>query len=121
MVLFAEANVDQAIIISKVLDVFCRASGEKVSIAKSRVFFSSNTRPEIQNAVSNTLGFDITNDLGSYLGMPTINGRVTRNTFSNIVERFNQRLAGWSTKHLSLAGRATLVQSTLSSMANYSM
>ncbi|XP_074313583.1 uncharacterized protein LOC141648767 [Silene latifolia] len=121
MVLFAEAAVDQATIITRVLDIFCRASGEKVSLSKSRVFFSSNTRVEVQQAVSSRLGIEITENLGSYLGMPTINGRVTRNTFASIMERFDRRLAGWSTKHLSLAGLATLVQSTPSSMANYSM
>ncbi|KAH9617315.1 hypothetical protein KSS87_016189 [Heliosperma pusillum] len=33
---------------------------------------------------------------------------VTRATFAHLEEKFNKRLAGWSTKHLSLAGRATL-------------
>ncbi|KAK9681635.1 hypothetical protein RND81_10G016800 [Saponaria officinalis] len=53
--------------------------------------------------------------------MPTINGRVTKATFAYLEEKFNKRLAGWQTKHLSLAGRSTLVQSMLSTLANYSI
>ncbi|XP_074267339.1 uncharacterized protein LOC141590668 [Silene latifolia] len=121
MVLFAEANITQAQVIKEVLDHFCQASGEKVSTAKSKIFFSSNTTGNDQEDISSLLGFDITDDLVTYLGVPTINGRVTRATFAHLEEKFNKRLAGWQTKHISLAGRATLVQSTLSTLANYYM
>ncbi|KAK9671970.1 hypothetical protein RND81_12G067000 [Saponaria officinalis] len=121
MVLFAEASIHQAQVINYVLDNFCRASGEKVSIAKSKVFFSRNTSLDIKNDICSTLGFEETSNLGTYLGMPTINGRVTKATFAHLEEKFNKRFAGWQTKHLSLAGRNTLVQSTLSTLANYSM
>ncbi|XP_074266442.1 uncharacterized protein LOC141589715 [Silene latifolia] len=121
MVLFAEARADQAHVINYVLDNFCRASGEKVSVAKSKLFFSKNTDSAAIEEIRDILGFEVTNDLGTYLGMPTINGRVTKETFAHLEEKFNRRLAGWQTKHLSLAGRNTLIQSTLSTMANYSM
>ncbi|XP_074309809.1 uncharacterized protein LOC141644237 [Silene latifolia] len=121
MVLFAEATADQAEVINYVLDNFCRASGEKVSLAKSRIFFSSNTPPEIRETVSRSMGFEETNDLGLYLGVPTINGRVTKHTFSHLEEKISKILAGWATKRLSLAGQAKLVQSTLSTIANYNM
>ncbi|XP_074299645.1 uncharacterized protein LOC141630789 [Silene latifolia] len=121
MVLFGEANEEQALVMRYVLDNFCEASGEKISSAKSRVFFSSNTAEEIRSKVSTTLGFEETADLGTYLGMPTINGRVTRHTFAHLEEKMNNRLAGWTIKKLSLAGMETLVKSTLTTMANYSM
>jgi len=63
----------------------------------------------------------ITKDLGKYLGMHTINGRITRKTFQGLVDRIDQWLAGWSAKTLSLAGRATLVQSTISMIPLYAM
>ncbi|MDP0995402.1 hypothetical protein, partial [Klebsiella pneumoniae] len=87
--------VDQAILIKSVLDNFCRASGEKISVAKSKIFFSANTSSDIQEAIISDLGFESTTDLGIYLGIPTINGRVTKATFAHLEEKFNRRLAGW--------------------------
>ena len=39
LMLFAEADIDQAAIIKVCLDYFCVASGEKVNNMKSRIFF----------------------------------------------------------------------------------
>lgn len=64
---------------------------------------------------------EITTDLGTYLGMPTLTSRVTKATFSHLCEKIDRRLSGWKTKYLSLAGRLTLAKSTLSTMACYSM
>ncbi|XP_074301095.1 uncharacterized protein LOC141632448 [Silene latifolia] len=121
MVLFGEAKDDQALVMRHVLDHLCQASGEKVSLAKSRVFFSSNIAASRRTSVSQALGIDETDDLGTYLDMPAINGRVIHHTFAHLEDKINSRLAGWATKRLSLAGRDTLVKSTLTTIANYSM
>ncbi|KAL2897415.1 hypothetical protein RDABS01_039198 [Bienertia sinuspersici] len=62
-----------------------------------------------------------TEDLGLYLGMPSLHGLVTKSTFSFLCEKVDRKLAGWKSRFFSLAGRSTLAQSTLSSMAVYSM
>ena len=62
-----------------------------------------------------------TGDLGRYLGVPTINGRVTNATYKQVVDRVEQRLAGWKMKCLSLAGRITLIQSVVSAIPAYTM
>ena len=71
--------------------------------------------------VCNTLGIEQTDDLGRYLGVPVINGRVTSATFQDVLTRVDRRLAGWKTKCLSLAGRATLIQSTITAIPAYVM
>lgn len=48
LILFGEATVDQAAIISACLDQFCDASGSKVSHSKSRVYFSQNTTDTVR-------------------------------------------------------------------------
>ena len=53
--------------------------------------------------------------------MPTINGRVTKQTFQGVSDRIDKRLAGWRGRILSLAGRATLVSSTLETISFYAM
>ena len=42
LILFAEASISQIRVIRKVLERFCGASGQKVSLEKSLIFFSAN-------------------------------------------------------------------------------
>ncbi|GJT44054.1 retrovirus-related pol polyprotein LINE-1 [Tanacetum coccineum] len=94
IVLFAEATLDQAHLIKGCLQRFCDSSGEILSFPKSRVCFSSNVLEERVNEVSRILGIDHTDDLGFYLGMPTINGRVTKATFQHIIDKVDKSLSG---------------------------
>ncbi|WCJ20900.1 hypothetical protein M5689_003103 [Euphorbia peplus] len=63
----------------------------------------------------------MTEDLGLYLGMPTIHGRLKNSSFQHILDRVSNRLAGWKAKTLSFAGRTTLIKSILTSIPFYSM
>ncbi|XP_021846248.2 uncharacterized protein [Spinacia oleracea] len=121
IILFAEASPDQAFVIHDCLDRFCKASGQKVSLAKSSVYFSKNVLPSSQEEISTVLGMTTTTDLGLYLGIPTLTSRVTKATFSHLCEKIGRRLTGWKTKYLYLASRITLAKSTISSMSYYSM
>ena len=121
IILFAEASPTQAYVIQDCLNRFCAASGQKVSIRKSTIYYSHNTAEYIKDEISAILGMDTTTDLGLYLGMPTLTSRVTRDTYAHLCEKIDRRLTGWKSKYLSLAGRITLAKSTLSTMANYSM
>jgi len=53
--------------------------------------------------------------------MPSIHGQVTRQTFQQIADRVDKRLAGWKTSNLSMAGRATLIQATVSAIPSCAM
>lgn len=77
IVLFAEATTEQAQVIQDVLLRFCKASGQKLSLQKSRIYFSQNVRPEMQNNICDALGIMGTDDLGKYLGMPTFTSRMS--------------------------------------------
>lgn len=66
LILFAEANIEQAKLIKTILSLFCDSSGQKVSLDKTRVFFSKNVGWEVKNDICNELGFHMTDDLGKY-------------------------------------------------------
>ena len=68
LVLFAHANPENCLAIREVLSDFCAKSGQTISTAKSRVFFSPNVNPNQREALSNLLGFTITSNLVKYLG-----------------------------------------------------
>ncbi|XP_019162021.1 PREDICTED: uncharacterized protein LOC109158590 [Ipomoea nil] len=121
MVLFSEASVDQVAVIKGCLDRFCAASGQRVSLIKSQVFFSKNTSTDLAAEISTALNIPETKDLGRYLGVPSIHGRITQSTHGSLIERVAARLEGWKTKTLTFAGRVTLAKSVISAMPTYTM
>nr|GME00746.1 splicing factor 3B subunit 2 [Ipomoea batatas] len=55
LVLFAEASQDQITVIKQCLDVFSKASGQRVSLNKSQIFFSKNIGSEEAQALTSLL------------------------------------------------------------------
>jgi len=121
IVLFAKATEAQARLIRGCLALFCAASGQKSSASKSRVYFSPNTNDSEVEKICSVLGMEKTDDSGKYLGVPTINGRITKSQYQYVLERIGKRLAGWKTSCLSLAGRVMLIQSTIEAIPSYTM
>jgi len=116
LILFAEASVAQVRVIQSVLEKCCIASGQKVSLEKSKIYFSDNVSRELGQQISNESGIKSTKELGKYMGMPILQKRINKATFGDILERVSTRLAGWRGRTLSLAGRVTLIKSVISSI-----
>ncbi|KAK4280376.1 hypothetical protein QN277_012007 [Acacia crassicarpa] len=121
VVLFVEAAVNQAEEVRNCLDYFCMASGLKVNTTKTRVFFSKNVNHIRRIELCNVLGFQVTPDLGKYLGVPLHHKRVTKRSYQGIVDKVRHRLSSWKVTSLSLAGRATLVSAVMSAIPGYTM
>ncbi|KAL7263961.1 hypothetical protein ACSBR1_002000 [Camellia fascicularis] len=66
-------------------------------------------------------GIPIALNLGKYLGVPILHNRVSKTTYNHILDRVWDRLARWKACQLSLAERATLIQSVTSSIPSYAM
>ena len=121
MVLFGEASTKQMQVMLNCLNIFCNISGQKVNFSKSSLYVSRNVENSLANQLSSMSGIPLTTDLGMYLGMPSLHGRITNSSFKHVLDRVAARLAGWKAKSLSFAGRATLVQSVITSIPCYSM
>lgn len=52
LILFAEASVAQIKVIRSILERFCSASGQKVSLEKSKIFFSDNVSRDLERQIS---------------------------------------------------------------------
>lgn len=57
--------------------------------------------------------------LDNYLGLPLIIGKNKTNVFSYIVNRFTNRIKGWSKRLLSLRGKKVFVKVVLQSLPTY--
>ncbi|PKI70142.1 hypothetical protein CRG98_009474 [Punica granatum] len=121
LLLFAEASLEQIQRIMEALQLFCGASGQRISAEKTMMFFSKNENESLRHQIYSCCSFTVTDDLGKYLGVPLIHGRVTRQTHYRIVDRVKARLSGWLASTLSMAGRVTLVKSVLTSIPSFTM
>ncbi|CAN1168316.1 Putative ribonuclease H protein At1g65750 [Linum perenne] len=67
------------------------------------------------------MGFRETQDLGRYLGVSILHGRISKDTYGYILERMRRELDGWKCNTLSLVGRVTLALSVLNSIPSFAM
>lgn len=121
MVLFAEAEMRQIDVVLDCLNRFCNCSGQKVNLEKSQIHFSNNVTPFLAGQIANRAGIPLTEDLGRYLGVPSLHSKVKATTFSGVIEKVKKKLEGWKARHLSLAGRQVLAKSVLSTIPYYVM
>lgn len=70
LLLFAKANQENCSSICSVLDKFCSRSGQKISEAKSKVYFSPNVDNDTRDSFYEIPGFHSIKFLGQYLGIP---------------------------------------------------
>ncbi|XP_065637983.1 uncharacterized protein LOC112010482 [Quercus suber] len=121
LVLFANADQVNCNTIKSVLNDFCLRSGQRVSVAKSRVFFSPNVGPDQRILLSDILGFNSTPNLGKYLGYPLKHAGDRKHDFDFVLDRVKKKLAGWKANLLSMAGRVVLIQASSSTIPSYVM
>ncbi|XP_061363416.1 uncharacterized protein LOC133307012 [Gastrolobium bilobum] len=121
IILFAEASLSQLNCIAHCLEKFSKMSGQCVSIGKSCIYFSKNTPEEAVKSITEISGFKNINNLGCYLGAMMRHGRINKNHYATVISRVQDRLLGWKSKCLSLAGRVTLAKSVISAISCYHM
>nr|XP_023898592.1 uncharacterized protein LOC112010482 [Quercus suber] len=121
LVLFANADQVNCNTIKLVLNDFCLRSGQRVSVAKSLVFFSPNVGPDQRILLSDILWFNSTLNLGKYLGYPLKHVGYRKHDFDFVLDRVKKKLAGWKANLLSMAGRVVLIQASSSTIPSYVM
>ncbi|KAL5842865.1 hypothetical protein ACOSQ3_013468 [Xanthoceras sorbifolium] len=102
-------------------DVFCDISRQQVSFPKSRIYCSNNTKVDFATRIAKVYGFLLTNNLGNYLRVSLIHGRINNITYHELITKTKKRLASWKCASLSLAGRATLIRPITSALPIYAI
>lgn len=121
IILFAKALVNQAEVIMRIFNDFQKISSQVISINKSKLFIASSTPNQVVSGIKRVCGITIMDDLGKYLGVLLIHSRITRHAYSYIIDRIQKCLTSWKSHCLSIASRATLIQSVIAAMPIYTM
>ena len=90
--IFAGANEGQMKQVLSCLNyLFCEASGQKVSVAKTKILFSKNVPASFAGLISHSSGFAKTDNLGKYLGVPLLlHQRISKQTYSSSLRPCNK-------------------------------
>lgn len=83
--------------------------------------FSKRVDEDVQSHISRSVGSQVVQNLGSYLGVLLFYEKVTNNTLRFAVDKVRSKLFSWDARQLSLAGRITLAQAVLLSISSYFM
>ncbi|KAE8663328.1 hypothetical protein F3Y22_tig00112988pilonHSYRG00150 [Hibiscus syriacus] len=111
----------EASIICDAFDSYEVASGQKVNLEKSILYFSPSTRQECRDQILSILGIGEVSDLGHYLGMPLHIGKNKTNTFGYLKEKVSNRIDR-KTKHLlSFGGREVFLKAVAQALPQYIM
>lgn len=117
--LFVKTTCAQVRLVKEVLGLFCKASGLKVNAQKFIFYAFSNLKRQEITKFASILQFYHTTNLGKSLEFPMLKLRVWNMDFSHIIDRVNNRLAGWKSKLLNRAGKMTLAKLVLFFIPTY--
>ena len=108
--LFVKASSYGANQLSSLMESYCNASGQRINLSKSSVFFSKGCPSLLKTEVKNAL--NITNESLSdrYMGMPTDVGSCKNGTFKFLKDRLWSKVKSWMEKLLPSGGKEVLIK-----------
>ncbi|KAJ1382553.1 hypothetical protein SESBI_44158 [Sesbania bispinosa] len=120
-ILFAKADPKEALQLTKVLNSFSKASGQRVISAKSGVIFCGGVPQEVRVKITSLLNIQEWANPGRYLGLLAEWGRSRINSLAWLKDRVLQKLDGWRESLLNQAGKEVLIKVVLQAIPSYAM
>jgi hypothetical protein len=119
--IFCKANSVEWRRLTKLLDKYEAASGQKLNKDKTSIFFSRNTSQEKREEISQLSGLQATQSYDKYLRLPTLVGKSRMQAFRGIKDRVWNCLNNWKTKFLTQAGKEILIKAVAQAIPTYYM
>ena len=94
-IVFCRATVEEGRKILKVLEDYEVESGQRLNKEKTSLFFSKNTKREVQVQVKKIFGAQIIQHNEKYLSLPLLVGKGKRKAFNRIKDQVDRKIAGW--------------------------
>lgn len=121
LILLAHANLPNTHNIINIFNQLSEKSGQGINFLKSKTFFSANVDTNSRQTLTHFLTIPQITNFGKYLGLPITTLQLKSNDYQYILDRITTKLVGWRSKFLTLAGRATLINSVLDFILVYAM
>jgi hypothetical protein len=121
LLIFSKAIPTSARSILDCLASYQAWSGQKINYSKSGVIFSKNTTGQTSANLCHLLNLKKSSPTTKHLGLPLELNRAKSSSFQDLIEKIQNRVAGWKTKLLSQAARTTLISNVAASIPSYTM
>ncbi|KAL0910085.1 hypothetical protein M5K25_021023 [Dendrobium thyrsiflorum] len=118
ILLFSVSKTPHLKRLKDILSNYCNWTGQRINASKSMVLFSKNTPRWKQYKFSNMLGLNRVNSF-DYLGLTCSTSRIRFSDFSKVISKAMNLVFTWGSKLLSLAGRNSLIKSSLATLIYY--
>ena len=119
--LFCKTKVPELLYLQKVLEIYKKASGQKLNKEKTSLFFSRNTKKEDRRNILQVAGVGSTQWYEKYLGLPALIGRSRTKSFEGLKGKIWEKMHGWKEKFLSQAGKEVLLKAVVQAIPTYTM
>uniref|UniRef100_A0A8I6Y3E3 Reverse transcriptase domain-containing protein n=1 Tax=Hordeum vulgare subsp. vulgare TaxID=112509 RepID=A0A8I6Y3E3_HORVV len=120
-IFFARSDHRTVQALKSFINSYCHASGQKVNLQKSSIFFGHSCPPTIKAEVMHQL--EVTNEgmQDFYLGMPTAVARASTSSFNFLTDRVWQSVTSNTGRPLSRAGKEIWLKAVVQAIPNYIM
>ncbi|XP_042980012.1 uncharacterized protein LOC122310200 [Carya illinoinensis] len=118
---FCKSNPEEWNRMHRTLSSFELASGQRLNLEKTSIFFNSNTKPDTQLSILELAGIKATKAFDKYLGLPSYVGRNKQKAFSSLLDKVKGKMSNWKVNMLSQGGKEILLKSVLQAIPTYSM
>jgi len=99
-IIFGRATKAEGVEILRILKVYEASSGKLLNNQKTSLFFSRNTKGEVQTKIKTMFGAQVIKQHETYLGLPSLIGRSKTNSFAQLKSKVANKLSGWKEKLL---------------------
>ncbi|XP_058084082.1 uncharacterized protein LOC131231793 [Magnolia sinica] len=116
ILLFSNGKKENLLKVLQFLALFQQATGQKIINNKSCFICPRALSLARIRSISCILGFRKANGTIQYLGAPLRLGRIRSSELQFLVVKVERKTAGWAGRHISQAGRTTLIRHVLGSV-----
>ncbi|KAL8099281.1 hypothetical protein AgCh_031813 [Apium graveolens] len=99
--IYYRANMEEAGRMMEMLEVYEKATGQKVNMKKSSVFFSANIKVHDRANICEFLGMVEANENRKYLGLPSILGRKNSALLGYLKDKVLSKVQKWDGRWVS--------------------
>jgi hypothetical protein len=120
-IFFARSDDRSVSTLKGALNLYCEASGQRINLQKSSLFFGNKCQDDVKQRVKVSL--DVQNEIlqDSYLGMPTEIARAASSSFKFLSDRVWRSVTCGTDRPMSRAGKETKLKSVTQAIPNYVM
>lgn len=120
-IVFLEGSQSNLESLRNILQVYEEASGQRVNMQKSSIFFGKGSNESDKEVLKGIIGINSEALSEKYLGLPTVVGRSKEGTFKHVRESSKGKVMGWKGQGLSKAAKEVLVKSGLQATTTFTM